>query len=95
MKSLRSPVDRALREVLAKAREKAGLNQEDVARRLGRRQPYISKIETGERAGMYVPELVAIAEAIGADAGKLLDEAIRLAKPNLPTKRPPRKRRRK
>lgn len=34
---------------LIKARKKAGLKQEDVARKLGRTQSYVSKIEAGQR----------------------------------------------
>jgi len=36
-------------ENLRKAREDAGLRQEDVAQKLGKPQSYISKIERGER----------------------------------------------
>ncbi|UCB57325.1 MAG: helix-turn-helix transcriptional regulator [Candidatus Omnitrophota bacterium] len=34
---------------LIKARKKAGLKQEDVAKKLGRTQSYVSKIEAGQR----------------------------------------------
>lgn len=36
-------------EKLKKAREDSGLNQNDVAKKLGRTQSYISKIESGQR----------------------------------------------
>ncbi|MBI2639510.1 MAG: helix-turn-helix transcriptional regulator [Candidatus Sungbacteria bacterium] len=47
-------------ENLRKARENAGLRQEDVAQKLGKPQSYISKIERGERR-VDVVELKAFA----------------------------------
>ena len=47
-------------ENLRKAREDAGLRQEDVAQKLGKPQSYISKIERGERR-IDVVELKAFA----------------------------------
>ncbi len=40
---------RTLVERLKKARKKAGLNQEEVAKLLGVTQSYVSKIESGQR----------------------------------------------
>ena len=48
-KTIYSKGHKALAEKLIKAREDAGLLQEDVAKRLGRTQSYISKIEVGQR----------------------------------------------
>lgn len=48
-KTIYSKGHKALVEKLIKAREDAGLLQEDVAKRLGRTQSYISKIEVGQR----------------------------------------------
>lgn len=47
-------------ENLRKAREDAGLRQEDIAQKLGKPQSYISKIERGERR-VDVVELKAFA----------------------------------
>ena len=79
MKSLRSPVDQALRKVLRREREIAGINQTELAKRLHCRQPRISTIESGERARVDVPEFVEIARAIGKDPCDLLREIVQLA----------------
>lgn len=47
--SLHSDHYKAFRELLVSTREKAGLTQAQVARRLGKPQSYVSKSETGER----------------------------------------------
>jgi transcriptional regulator with XRE-family HTH domain len=79
LKSLRSPVDLALRDVIRRERERAGLNQTELAKRLHCRQPRISTIESGERARVDVPEFVAIARAFGKDPCDLLHEIVQLA----------------
>ena len=48
-KSLYSETYSRFLEQLRKARESAGLTQEEVARRLGRPQSFVSKCESGER----------------------------------------------
>lgn len=48
-KTIYSKGHKALVEKLIKARQEAGLKQEDVAKLLGRTQSYISKIEAGQR----------------------------------------------
>jgi transcriptional regulator with XRE-family HTH domain len=48
-KTIYSKGHKALIEKLIKARKDAGLLQEDAAKLLGRTQPYISKIEAGQR----------------------------------------------
>jgi predicted transcriptional regulator len=44
-----SPRHDALREFLVKKRKEAGLRQVDLAKRLKRRQDYISYVETGQK----------------------------------------------
>jgi transcriptional regulator with XRE-family HTH domain len=52
--------------LLVKFRSDAGLSQEEVARRLGKRQSYVSKCERGARR-MDVVEFVEMAKACGYD----------------------------
>ena len=55
-----------LLRVLVAARRKAGLRQVDLARRLGKPQSFVSKMERGERR-LDVVELIIVARAIGAE----------------------------
>jgi transcriptional regulator with XRE-family HTH domain len=71
-----SPAYEHLRLLLVKAREAAGLRQEDVAKRLKRPQSYVSKIELGERR-LDVIEFVEFAEAIETDALRILRQVIK------------------
>jgi ribosome-binding protein aMBF1 (putative translation factor) len=65
-----------LRSLLVKARENAGLRQEDVAHRLKRPQSYVSKIELGERR-LDVVEYIEFARAIEADGIRILGQVIK------------------
>lgn len=49
VKSLRQPEHRLLCELLAKAREDAGLSQENLAKRLKKPQSFVAKYEGGQR----------------------------------------------
>lgn len=48
-KTIYTDEHRLLVKKLVEARLKAGLNQEDVAKRLGKTQSYVSKFESGQR----------------------------------------------
>ncbi len=61
---------------LADARRVAGLTQAEVAGRLGHRQQYVSKYESGERR-LDVVEYLDAAEALGLDGIRLLNELLR------------------
>ena len=54
---------RLLQNALREARIQAGLRQEEVARRLGQPQSFVSKYETGERR-LDLAELKEICEAL-------------------------------
>jgi transcriptional regulator with XRE-family HTH domain len=76
VRTLDSPRHEALRAFLVESRDKAGLNQIDVAKRLRRSQSYVSYVETGQKL-VDVVELMEWAEAIGFDANEIIK---RLAK---------------
>lgn len=58
------PAYRALADRLRQARSEAGLTQQEVARKLGKPQSFISKCETGERR-LDLLELGAFARLYG------------------------------
>lgn len=64
---------RSLIQTLKAARKKAGLSQIELAERLGTRQQFVSKFESGERR-LDVVELVDIAHALGIDVATLMTE---------------------
>ena len=66
-----TPEYRLLCELLVRARESSRLRQADVAKRLGRPQSYVSKVELGERR-LDVIEFLEFAKAVDADPVKLL-----------------------
>ncbi|WP_373413672.1 helix-turn-helix domain-containing protein [Ensifer aridi] len=66
-KTLRSEGHKALVELIIEKRKAAGLKQEDVAKALGQRQPWIAHLESEERR-IDVIEYVKLADAIGFDA---------------------------
>jgi cyanate lyase len=70
-KSIHSPENAKLRELLIAARKKAGLTQQDVAERLGRPQSFVAKYEGGERR-LDVVEFVQVAVAVGGDPVRIL-----------------------
>lgn len=65
--------DEALR-LLVEARKAAGVTQEELARRLGKRQTFVSKLELRERR-LDVAEFIAVGRAIGTDPYRLLRKA--------------------
>jgi transcriptional regulator with XRE-family HTH domain len=74
-----SPRQDALREFLVKKRKEAGLRQVDLAKRLKRRQDYISYVETGQKL-VEVVELMEWAEAIGFDPKDAIKALARIRK---------------
>lgn len=74
-KSAHSEKYKALVVALRSARERAGLTQTEVARRLARPQSFVAKYERGERR-LDVVEFVEIAKAIEVNATKLFSQLI-------------------
>lgn len=70
-RSIHSAEQRRLRALLIEAREKAGLTQAEVARRLKRPQSFVAKYEGNERR-IDVVEFIQIARALGVDPRDLL-----------------------
>jgi transcriptional regulator with XRE-family HTH domain len=67
-----------LRQVLAEARDAAGLTQVELARKLGRTQTFVSNYERGERK-IGVVEFVLIARVLRVWPTALLDQITRAA----------------
>jgi transcriptional regulator with XRE-family HTH domain len=60
-----------VRELLIAARDKAGLTQQKLAKRLGKHQSFVAKYEGGERR-LDVIEFIVIVREIGADPVRML-----------------------
>lgn len=67
---------RRLIDALANARREAGLSQGELATRLGKRQQFVSKYESGERR-LDVVEFVDIARALSLDETLIVSEITR------------------
>ena len=68
---LSSPEYKALRALLTKTRDAAGLTQAEVAERLGRPQSFVSKYESGERR-LDVIQFIHVCRALGLNPGTTL-----------------------
>lgn len=59
--------------MLRRYRTASGLSQEELARRLGKRQSWVSKIESGERR-LDLVEFLHVCQAAGLDAKSFIEE---------------------
>jgi transcriptional regulator with XRE-family HTH domain len=75
-KSVHTPEQRAFLKLMVSARDKAGLTQEKLAKRLGKPQSFVAKYEGGERR-LDVIEFLWIARAIGTDPIRILRALMR------------------
>ena len=71
------PETAILRQLLHEVRERAGLKQVELAKMIGRSQPFISEYETGQRR-LDLVELREICIACGTTLRKLVNEYERL-----------------
>ncbi|WP_084462754.1 helix-turn-helix domain-containing protein [Oceanibaculum pacificum] len=76
-KSLRTPRQQRLQELLIQLRKDKSLTQAEVAVRLGRPQSFVAKYEGGERR-LDVPEFIEVSEALGTDPLDILKELCRV-----------------
>lgn len=72
-KSLRSPRHMRLVQLIVERRKASGLSQADLARAIERYQSVVAAIESGGRR-LDVVEFLDLAETIGFDPHKILDE---------------------
>lgn len=70
-RGIHDPRYRRLIDALASARRDAGLTQTQLATRLGKRQQFVSKYESGERR-LDVVEFVDVGRALGLDVTALM-----------------------
>ena len=68
---LRSEPYRVLRDHLVWARRRARLTQRALAARIGRHQPYISEVETGQRR-LDIIEFTHLVRALGLDPAEVM-----------------------
>jgi transcriptional regulator with XRE-family HTH domain len=68
-----------LRELLVAARKSANLTQEQMAKRLGQHQSFLSKVEQGERL-LDVVEFIELAQALKADPVKIVADVLKTKK---------------
>jgi transcriptional regulator with XRE-family HTH domain len=71
LKSLRTGAHQALLKILVRARAKAELTQTELGRRLGRSQPWVSKVENGERR-LDVIEFAHLCRELKLQPGRVL-----------------------
>jgi len=76
MKSVRTGAYQAVIESIKRARKRARLTQQQLAKRLGRPQSFVAKVENGERR-VDVAEFIAIARAVDADPVRLFSAIVR------------------
>ena len=76
-KTIHSKRHRYLVKAVIEARERAGISQTELARRFKQYQSWAARLESGERR-IDVCEFLLLAEAIGFNPVKLLEELIQV-----------------
>ena len=70
-RTLHSPRQKAMRELIKSKRAERGLTQAALAKRVGRYQSFIADLERGERR-LDLVEFIDFAEALGFDPGSAI-----------------------
>jgi len=70
-KSVFSPQQEVLQDLLRQLRQEAGLRQSDLAALLEKPQPFVSRYEKGEKL-LDLPELRQVCHALGVDLVKFV-----------------------
>jgi transcriptional regulator with XRE-family HTH domain len=70
-----TPEYRLLLDIVVAERDKSGLTQRELARRLGKPQPWVSNIENGVRR-LDALEFVAVMKALGSDPEKVFRDFV-------------------
>ncbi|MBD5398977.1 helix-turn-helix transcriptional regulator [bacterium] len=65
-----------LLKLLVETRKKAGITQQELAKKLGKNQSYISKYENSERR-LDMIEVIAIVKAMGANPSDLMQNILK------------------
>ena len=75
-KQLRGVRHKKMMAALVEIREKAGVSQRELARRLDRAHSYVGRIETGDRR-LDLPEFIEWCELLGADPVEVFQRIVR------------------
>lgn len=70
-----TPSYRILLDIVVEERDKVGITQQELASRLGKRQPWVSYVENGIRR-LDVLEFCAVMKALGADPEQVFSEFV-------------------
>ena len=77
MDTIRTQRHQRLVELLITARKHAGIRQAELARRVGKTQTFVARIEAGERR-IDAIELLALCEIIGVDPIKVVRKLLKV-----------------
>ena len=75
-KTIRTPRQQRLIELLVEARKRAGLTQIVLAERVGRPQSFVAKYENGERR-LDIVEFIELVEAMGVEPKRIFARLLR------------------
>lgn len=80
-RTIRSPGQLALIEILIEARKSAGLTQEELAKNLRCHQSFVARIESGQRR-VDVAELAILCRALDIDPGQVVQKVAQAVPPD-------------